>query len=181
VNNNTRSSDFRKSTFNKALTVILALAVLGSIGMLTYVIAVPKTGEKFSEFYILGLNGKAEGYPSDFILANNQVRGVNYGEFYDYTAQAGQVILGIVNHEQKPVTYSVAIRIDGQPVNIRYNGQNPERLKGIQLDHSQKWEGKIGFIPQHVGNNQKVDFFLYKDGSSEAVETLHLWVNVVAQ
>jgi nucleoside-diphosphate-sugar epimerase len=41
-----------------------------------------------------------------------------------------------------------------------------------------RWEQPIGFAPQHVGDNQKVEFFLYKDGAATAEETLHLWVNV---
>ena len=42
----------------------------------------------------------------------------------------------------------------------------------------QTWEGEIGFAPAHVGENQKVEFFLYKDGSADPEETVRLWVGV---
>jgi uncharacterized membrane protein len=72
------------SRLNKALTVILVVAILGSIGTLIYTIAFPKVGERFSEFYILGLNGKAEQYPSNFLVARQhplwRCRGSHKGE-----------------------------------------------------------------------------------------------------
>ncbi len=49
--------------WDKALSVILALTILGAIGTLGYAIASPKVGEKFTEFYIEGLEGKAADYP----------------------------------------------------------------------------------------------------------------------
>lgn len=44
----------------------LIVAILGAIGALGYVIATPKSGPGFTEFYILGLGGKAEKYPSEW-------------------------------------------------------------------------------------------------------------------
>jgi len=52
---------------DKALSVILVIAIIGAIGTLGYVIAKPKVGERFTEFYILGPNGKAEGYPTKLV------------------------------------------------------------------------------------------------------------------
>jgi uncharacterized membrane protein len=48
----------------------------------------------------------------------------------------------------------------------------------VRLEPGEKREQVIGFAPQHVGDNQKVEFFLYKDGAATAEDTLHLWVNV---
>ena len=74
-----RMPGWEGSGLNKALTVILVLAILGAIGTLGYTIAKPKIGEKFSEFYILGSNGKAENSPSAFVLTNGAVSRVSYG------------------------------------------------------------------------------------------------------
>jgi len=52
-----------------------------------YVIAVPKVGERFTEFYILGLNGKAMDYPSELKLG-----------------EGGKVIVGIANREHEIVS-----------------------------------------------------------------------------
>jgi len=80
------------SKLDKALTVILIIAILTSIGTLGYVITHPKPGEAFTEFYILGPDGIADNYPTELKVGQN-----------------GTVIIGIVNHEQRNVTYYVQI------------------------------------------------------------------------
>ena len=80
------------SKLDKALTVILIVAILTSIGTLAYVVTHPKPGEAFTEFYILGPEGIADNYPTDLFAGEN-----------------GTVIIGIVNHEHRNVTYYVQI------------------------------------------------------------------------
>jgi len=77
---------------DKALTVVLIIAIIASIGALGYVITHPKPGEAFTEFYILGPDGKAGNYPTNLKVGQN-----------------GTVIIGIVNHEHRNVTYYVQI------------------------------------------------------------------------
>lgn len=168
------------SPLNKALSIILVIAILGTVGVLIYTVSSPKVGERFTEFYILGLEGKAIDYPAEFTLGVNQVVSVRYGDATTaVNGTTGRVILGIVNQEQQQTTYSVSIQIDGQPVNIAYNGQNVSSLNAIPLEQGEKWESEIGFAPTHTGENQKVEFLLYKDGSTEAYNSLHLWINAV--
>ncbi len=167
------------SAFNKTLTVILIVAISGSVGFLGYAIAKPKTGEKFTEFYILGKNSEASNYPGDFILQDGQLTSVSYDAGRTQTKDsAGRVTLGIVNQEQRTVTYSVVIQIDGQTVDIEYDGSILKRLDGIEVAQAEEWKNVIGFTPRRIGDNQKVEFFLYNDVSTEPVSTLHLWVNV---
>ncbi|WP_297437268.1 DUF1616 domain-containing protein [Thermococcus sp.] len=85
---------------DKALTVILIIAIITSIGTLAYVITHPKPGEAFTEFYILGPGGKAAGYPTSLTVGEN-----------------GTVIIGIVNHEHHNVTYQVQVWL----VNLTWN------------------------------------------------------------
>ncbi|MBP1911648.1 DUF1616 domain-containing protein [Thermococcus stetteri] len=80
------------SRLDKALTVILIMAIISSIATLGYVITHPKPGEKFTEFYILGPGGKAADYPTELFVGEN-----------------GTMIIGIVNHEHRNVTYYVQI------------------------------------------------------------------------
>ncbi|MBE8539387.1 DUF1616 domain-containing protein [Geoglobus acetivorans] len=80
------------SRLDKALTVVLLIAIFASIATLIYVITTPKPGEKFTEFYILGPEGKAADYPTKLWVGQN-----------------GTVIIGIVNHEYRTVNYTVEV------------------------------------------------------------------------
>ncbi|MFC1906238.1 DUF1616 domain-containing protein [Chloroflexota bacterium] len=170
------------SPLSKALSIVLVVVILGTVGVLIYTVSSPKVGERFTEFYILGLEGKAIDYPTEFTLMANQVVSVRYDDATtDISETTGRVILGIVNQEQQQTTYSVSIQINGKPVNIAYNGQNVSRLNATLLEQGEKWEGEIGFAPMHTGENQKVEFLLYKDGSTEAYNSLHLWINTIIE
>ncbi len=78
------------SRLDRILTVILIAAIVTSVATLAYVISHPKPGEAFTEFYILGPGGKAADYPTNLAVGEN-----------------GTVIIGIVNHEHRNVTYHV--------------------------------------------------------------------------
>ncbi|MFC1988472.1 DUF1616 domain-containing protein [Chloroflexota bacterium] len=175
-----RLSGWEGSPLNKALITILATAILITVGVLIYTVSSPKVGERFTEFYILDLEGTTIDYPVEFTLRENRVTSVRYGDAATtVSGTTGRVILSIVNQEQQQTIYSVTVQIDSQPVEVVYNGQNLSRLNTILLEQSEKWEGEIGFAPMHTGENQKVEFLLYKDGSTEAYNSLHLWINVV--
>jgi len=96
-----RSSFRQESKLDKALSVILVLAILSSVVALGYVVAVPKEGEHFTEFYLLGPGGKADDYPNN--LTVNEV---------------ASVIVGIANHEYRTVDYSVEVWLS----NMTYAG-----------------------------------------------------------
>ena len=140
-------------SLDRILSIILMAAILGAIGTLGYVIATPKVGEKFTEFYVLELEGKATDYPSEMKVG-----------------EEGRVIVGIINREHETVSYRMEVRIDG----AKNNEVGP-----IVLGDEQKWEEIVSFTPHRAGDNQKVQFLLYKNGESEpCLKPLHLWVNV---
>ncbi len=85
---------------NKIITIILLIILILCIIGTIYIILNPKQTEYFTEFYILGKNGKAYDYPTDFFVGENQT-----------------VIIGIVNHENRTVNYYVEIYL----VNMTYN------------------------------------------------------------
>ena len=142
-----------KGLADKVLSLILVLVILGAIGTISYAITAPKVGERFTEFYILGPRGNVEDYPRELVLG-----------------EEASVIIGIINREHEDVSYRVVVTIDG----IRHNEIGP-----VLLNPGRKREGQIGFTPTRLGDNQKVEFLLYKNGQGEpCLKPLHLWVDV---
>jgi len=138
-------------TLNRLLLAVLALAILGAAAALIYAITAPPA-ERFTEFYILCTGGGAADYPVQ----------VKVGEEASLT-------LGIINREQTSVSYRVEISMDG----IIEDNVGPIILKA-----DEKNEQQITFSLDQPGENQKVEFLLYKDRQSDVLESLYLLVNV---
>ncbi|MDD5702410.1 MAG: DUF1616 domain-containing protein [Dehalococcoidales bacterium] len=175
---NIKFSAWQISGAGKSVFIILIVSILGALGVLGYIVSTPRTGEAFTEFYVLGLNGQARNYPSEFIIENSRVTGVRYSQEPSETAgEWGRVTLGIVNHEQQTETYFVRIMIDQVPVSINYAGSVVDRLGPIELQQGERWEQETGFAPLRPGDRQNVEFVLQK-GDADAVDKLNLWCNV---
>ncbi len=141
-----------KKGVDKILTIILILSIVASIIMLIYVIVTPKQGEKFTEFYILGDNGKAEGYPTRL-----------------EAGKTSSVIVGITNQEYRLINYTLNISIENQTLNTMQ----------VTLMHNSTWEERVLFTPEKTGDNLKLEFLLYKEENfTLPYRDLHLWVNV---
>jgi uncharacterized membrane protein len=146
------------NTVSLVLAVVIAVAIAG----LGYgVVNTPRVGEKFTEFYILGPDGKAENYPTELKVG-----------------EEGKVIVGIVNHEQERVSYKVEVWIDEEQAKLRIDGEDMYEID-VELENEGKWEQEVGFVPQKAGR-QKVEFVLYKEGEPYFKEPPYLWVDVVA-
>ena len=113
--------------------------------------AKPVPEQPLTEFYILGIEGKAENYPQELA-----------------PGEEGKVKVGIVNREHKEMDYRLEVMVDGDKLYER---------SPIQLMPEEKWERVIGFTIQKTGSKQKVEFRLAK-GSEQPGETRYLWVNV---
>jgi len=74
----------------RILAVVLAVAILITILTVVYVVTVPREGEQFTEFFILGENRTVADYP-DWIIP-----GRNYSMF-----------VGVGNHESGDDTYTI--------------------------------------------------------------------------
>ena len=136
----------------KILSVALVLIIFVTIAALTYSVAVPATGEKFTEFYVLNSEGKAADYPQNLAVG-----------------EKAQVIVGIVNREQEQVSYRLEVRI---------NQLQTTDLGPLVLKQGEKWQETITVQPATAGNNQKVEFLLYKSGQSEVYRSVYILVNV---
>jgi uncharacterized membrane protein len=139
--------------WDKLLVVLLATAIIGAVSALAYGIAAPREGERFTEFYMLGPKGKAEGYPQKVVLGE-QVK----------------VNLAVVNHEFQEQEYRVETHIGGEAA---------AQIGPLRLAHDEKWMGEAIVRPNTAGANQRVEFLLYKGDAAQPYESLHLWLDVV--
>lgn len=133
-----------------AVGMVIALVALG---VTAYFVATSRgSSESFTEFYVLGPGGKAEAYPTLMKVDENAT-----------------VILGVINQEGEDSTYQVAVKIDGE---------NMTTIDNLLLADDQRWEERVAIVPTHAGDDQKVEFLLYKDGGSEPYRSLHLRLDV---
>ncbi len=138
-----------QSRLDKGLSIVLIASIIGASATLVYVAVTPKTGERFTEFYLLGSNGMASDYPTDLKVGDE-----------------GEVIIVIVNHEYENVTYRLEVNFNGSLIHE----------ENIFLVENEKWESPFTFKATEKGENQKLEFILYK--YQESYRMLHLWISV---
>lgn len=148
-----------ESKIDKVLAILLIISVLASVGSLAYIIGIPKEGEHFTEFYIMGSNRTADSYPTEFVLGEN-----------------GTVIVGIVNHERRPVDYTMEVKLGNRSLPL------PKNQKHINLAHNVSWEEPVTFTPPFEGNNMKLEFLLFNETEKTVpYRDLHIWINVTKE
>jgi uncharacterized membrane protein len=119
----------------KLWSIVLIAIILIVVGVTIYVASRPETGEIFTEFYILGPEGKASEYPQQLAVG-----------------QEAKVIVGIANREHRLVTYRLEVSIGASTVYT---------VDGVTLGNNEKWEEAINIIPEKPGPEQKVEFKLF--------------------
>ena len=148
-----------ESKIDRVFAVILVLSTLASVVGLAHIVGNPKEREHFTEFYILGANKTADGYPTDLVLGKN-----------------GMVIVGIVNHEYRPVDYTMEMRLENQSLPL------PKDQKQISLAHNMSWIEPVTFTPPFRGNNMKLEFLLFNETEKKTpYRNLHIWINVTKE
>ena len=144
--------DFKgESRTSKILSVVLIITIVLAIATTAYIVIKPKQGEKFTEFYILGPNGKAANYPTNITAG-----------------KTGSVIIGVVNHEYQPVNYEVVVKLNGTVL----------KTQNITLNNTQTLEVPYNFTASGSGKKE-MEFLLYKlPDQSNVYRSLHLWINI---
>ena len=184
---------------DKALTIGLALAVVLATGTLFYVLATPRPGEAFTEFYILGPTGKASCYPSTF--RDGAYRLPDPGS--DCPLASGNVTVGIVNHEGRDVTYHLRVvwtretvlpgnttRID----QVQVASESNVTLQSVAVDASSsdafrpQYSAPYALPPPPFNGTLRLSFQLYTTAPppvstdtaflDSPYRHLHLWVDV---
>ncbi|VUT27841.1 MAG: hypothetical protein SYNGOMJ08_00393 [Candidatus Syntrophoarchaeum sp. GoM_oil] len=135
---------------DRVLTIILIISIIAAISMTVYVILSPKEGEHFTEFYILGVNGTADEYPTLLKVG-----------------EEGKLIIGVVNHEYANYTYRIEVKLNESLI----------QEKSITLSHNETLEYPFSFKANKSGDDQKLEFLLYNNSGVDPYR-LHLWVDV---
>jgi uncharacterized membrane protein len=143
----------REHFWDRVLVVLLAVVVIGAIGTLVYVARPLEVERTFTEFYLLGPEGRAADYPDVVVLGDEAT-----------------VTLGVVNHEQVATYYYIRVFIEGETVAEVATGH---------LAHGEGWEQKVSFTPLEVGQEQLVELWLYEGDKNTPYHDLRLWVDVV--
>lgn len=125
----------------RAAPFLLATAVLACLVLITFFALLPNPEDYYSEFYLLDKNGLAFNYPT-------------------VAAPGGTatVIIGVVNHEQNSLDYTVHATSGGAIIKsintgVLQPGQQREGL--MDIPGSEVKEGRIEFY-LYTGNNTQL-------------------------
>ncbi len=154
---------------DKALVIATVGLLIASGALATHIITTPRTGERFTEFYILGPEGKADDYQTDLVVN-----------------ETGHVIVGAVNREHKTINYTLVVGLGHSYQNMSYSGDvedgyinftdnNTYRSTTFELSHGQKWEDHFNYSVSSAGD-YKLMFMLLRD--DEVYRELHLWITI---
>ncbi len=102
---------------NAVISVVLVLALLGAVVAMVHFVLNPRSGDRFTEFYIVG----AESWPEE-IAAGEEVA----------------VVLGITNREGETMAYEAEVLIGDSRLAI---------AGPTEVGHGGTWEGRISFVP----------------------------------
>ncbi|MCJ7442918.1 MAG: DUF1616 domain-containing protein [Methanotrichaceae archaeon] len=135
-----------------ASSILLIILLTLSIAAVFYIITMPKQGEKFTEFYILGPGWMAYDYPTSVVVGNRSM-----------------VIVGITNHEYTKINYTMQMVFE----NYTFFSKN------ITLEHNQTWKQPMTYVIYQPGVQQKLEFLLFKEKNFSApYRDLYFWANV---
>lgn len=131
------------------VAVLAGALLLAGVAIAATVTAPPPP---MTEFYILGPEGLAEGYP----------RQVRAGELVSLT-------VGIANREGRAARYRVRVEAEGQSL---------ATLGPLDLAGGEAWEGQVVFALPRPAKNQEVRLVLSRDDAPEPYRWLRLWLEV---
>ncbi|HET7323906.1 MAG TPA: DUF1616 domain-containing protein [Halococcus sp.] len=161
---------------DRLLNVVLVVSLLLAVSSVTYAVAVPKSGETFTEFYLLTENETgalvAADYPTNFTEGERK-----------------SLVVGINNHEQQTVTYSVVVEL--QRVRMTNNSttvleRNLLHRFNTRLRENETWTRKHTVSPSITGSHLRLVYLLYRGDpparptTENAYRETHLWVNVTS-
>jgi len=164
------------SRTDRVLSIVLLCAILAAVATTVYVIVVPKEGEKFTEFFILGEKKMAADYPTRLVAGENS-----------------SLFIGIGNHEYRTITYTVETYLMAMTFDEKTNTSSLQAMDRIDrftvpVSHNQTVITPYSFSAKKAGYN-RIEFLLFNqtvpddrvsgiDRINRSYRDLHLWVTI---
>jgi uncharacterized membrane protein len=159
-----------------ALNVLLAVAVVVSVGGVAYATAVPGDRERFTDFYLLAEDADgdlvAAGYPTEFAAGEPRSQYV-----------------GLTNREGETVSYTVLVQIQRVTVtndSVRVREREELRRFTTEVADGEGWRRNHTVAPTITGDRLRLTYLLYRGAPpaeptvENAYEHAYTWVNVSA-
>ena len=143
----------KATKLDQALTVVLVMVILIAVTTLVYVIVIPRQGERFTEFYLLGSKGKLDDYPHILSIG-----------------QQANVTIGLANHEYTSKNYTIEIWLINQTTTVNESTNKTTTVINhmyfqdkfmVSLNHTEidiesnwtkQWEQNYSFAVYRSGN-----------------------------
>ncbi len=134
----------------KGLIIGLIISIILVSGVQVYA-KLTQEGENFTSLYLLGSEGKAEGYPSESLI--------------DVPVT---VTVGIENHELQDVNYILQMKVDGNVI---------EELN-IPVENNEVWVDNVTYTRQEwINGKSKLEFALFKEELDYSpYRSVHLYI-----
>lgn len=161
---------------DRVLSIVLLIAIVAAIGTTIFVIVVPKEGEKFTEFYILGEKKMAADYPDRIFVGSSY-----------------PMYVGVGNHEYKNITYTVETWFTQMDFNEKTNTSSISRMDPFNTFPLTLSHNSTEVLPFTVKapstKYNRIDFLLFNqsvpgpsvrgmDRINASYRDLHLWVKI---
>lgn len=172
------------------VNVVLVLSLVLAISSVGYAVIAPNDGEQFTELYLLTENESGE------LVADGYPENVSAGE-------PQSLVLGIGNHEEVAVNYTVVVELQRVSITNESTGQgvvnasdnssniSVEVLESRELNRfsprvgsNQTWLEPHTVSPSLQGEDVRLVYLLYKGeppnnpSTENAYREVHLWLNV---
>lgn len=167
------SIDMNGSAPNRTLSILLLASLLVAGATTVAIIVVPKEEQPYTEFYLLDAEGTTKDYPVSFLPNTSQY-----------------VTIGIRNHENRDVSYTVEIALVNRTSNPAANSSSINRSLLLdryteKIPDNQTSERKVPYSVVEAGYNQLQILLFLENVPAESVKDqeridasyrdLHLW------
>ena len=140
-------------TLDKIVKGSLILILIIAIILVVYLVVIHNPGEAYTEFYIVDHNNNTTAYPTN--ITQNSIQ---------------KVYIGTINQEHEKMNYTVIVSKD------------KHTLRKFNFTIKDKESHEIPYYmtsSQNLGENQEIDFTLYKGNLSQPYRKLNIKYNVI--